>query len=129
MPVNFGLDEDVSLPASYKDIAYTPVHQLAGLIKTGKLSSERLTKIYLDRIKNYSDTLQCLITLMEEDALRKARLMDAELASGRYRGPLHGIPYGIKDLLAVKGTKTTWGGRALPRSGNRRNCTDRHTVG
>jgi Asp-tRNA(Asn)/Glu-tRNA(Gln) amidotransferase A subunit family amidase len=109
VPLDFGLAENVELPTSDVDIAYTPVHQLAGLIKSGKLSSERLTQIYLDRIKTYSDTLQCLITLMEEDALAKARLMDAELASGRYRGPLHGIPYGIKDLLAVKGTKTTWG--------------------
>ncbi|MCS5491118.1 amidase [Algoriphagus limi] len=109
MPVDFGLAESVALPASDVDIAYTPVHELAVLIRNGQLSSERLTQIYLDRIKTYSDTLQCLITLMEEDALAKARLMDAELASGRYRGPLHGIPYGIKDLLAVKGTKTTWG--------------------
>ncbi|TFV95566.1 amidase [Algoriphagus kandeliae] len=109
MPVDFGLAESVTLPTSDVDIAYTPVHELAVLIRNGQLSSERLTQIYLDRIKTYSDTLQCLITLMEEDALAKARLMDAELASGRYRGPLHGIPYGIKDLLAVKGTKTTWG--------------------
>ncbi|NVJ87170.1 MAG: amidase [Algoriphagus sp.] len=109
MPVDFGLAENVTLPNSDVDIAYTPVHELAVLIRNGQLSSERLTKIYLDRIKTYSDTLQCLITLMEEDALAKARLMDAELASGRYRGPLHGIPYGIKDLLTVEGTKTTWG--------------------
>ncbi len=71
-----------------------------------------MTKIYLDRIKTYSDTLQCLITLLEDSALEKAKAMDAELAAGKYRGPLHGIPYGIKDLLAVKGTKTTWG--AMP---------------
>jgi Asp-tRNA(Asn)/Glu-tRNA(Gln) amidotransferase A subunit family amidase len=85
------------------------VHQLAVLIRNKQISSERLTKIYLDRIKTYSDTLQCLITLLEEPALAKARVMDEELAAGKYRGPLHGIPYGIKDLLAVKGTKTTWG--------------------
>lgn len=109
MPVDFGLAENVQLPSRDVDIAYTPVHELAVLIRNGELSSERLTRIYLDRIKTHADTLQCLITLMEEEALEKARLMDAELASGRYRGPLHGIPYGIKDLLAVKGTKTTWG--------------------
>lgn len=109
MPVDFGLAENVQLPSRDVDIAYTPVHELAVLIRNGELSSERLTRIYMDRIKTHADTLQCLITLMEEEALEKARLMDAELASGRYRGPLHGIPYGIKDLLAVKGTKTTWG--------------------
>lgn len=109
MPLNFGIQEDLPLPTREADIAFSPVHELAGWIKSGKLSSEKLTQLYLNRIKTHSDTLQCLITLMEEAALEKARLMDAELASGRYRGPLHGIPFGVKDLLAVKGTKTTWG--------------------
>jgi len=111
-PFDWGLPSEVELPAKENDIAYLPVHQLAVLIQSKKLSSERLTKIYLDRIKTYSDTLQCLITLMENSALEKAKQMDLELASGKYRGPLHGIPYGIKDLLAVPGTKTTWG--AMP---------------
>lgn len=107
--IDWGLAEDLSLPSLDKDIAYLPVHDLAVLIKNKKISSERLTQIYLDRIKTYSGTLQCLITLMEGSAITQAKAMDAELASGKYRGPLHGIPYGIKDLLAVKGTKTTWG--------------------
>lgn len=110
--LDWGLPDEVALPEKDSDIAYLPVHQLAALIKSKKLSSERLTKIYLDRIKTYSDTLQCLITLMEDSALAKAKAMDQEIAQGKYRGPLHGIPYGIKDLLAVKGTKTTWG--AMP---------------
>lgn len=110
--IDWGLPASVNLPEKEADIAYLPVHELAVLIKSKKISSERLTKIYLDRIKTYSDTLQCLITLMEDSALEKARAMDAELANGKYRGPLHGIPYGIKDLLAVEGTKTTWG--AMP---------------
>jgi Asp-tRNA(Asn)/Glu-tRNA(Gln) amidotransferase A subunit family amidase len=110
--LDWGLAEDVSLPEKENDIAYLPVNQLAVLIKNKKITSERLTKIYLDRIKTYSDTLQCLITLLEEPALKKAREMDQELAAGKYRGPLHGIPYGIKDLLSVKDTKTTWG--AMP---------------
>ncbi|RAI94792.1 amidase [Algoriphagus yeomjeoni] len=110
--LDWGLATEISLPAEESDIAYMPVHELAVLIKSKKISSERLTKIYLDRIKTYSDTLQCLITLVEDSALEKAKAMDAELATGKYRGPLHGIPYGIKDLLAVKGTKTTWG--AMP---------------
>ncbi|SFU09512.1 Asp-tRNAAsn/Glu-tRNAGln amidotransferase A subunit [Algoriphagus locisalis] len=111
-PLEWGLPSNVSLPEKESDIAYLPANELAVLIKSKKLSSERLTKIYLDRIKTYSDTLQCLITLLEDSALEKARAMDAEIAAGKYRGPLHGIPYGIKDLLAVKGTKTTWG--AMP---------------
>ncbi|WP_111668790.1 amidase [Algoriphagus litoralis] len=106
---DWGLPSTVDLPDKESDIAYLPVNQLAVLIKNKKISSARLTKIYLDRIKTYSDTLQCLITLLEESALEKARAMDQELAVGKYRGPLHGIPYGIKDLLSVKGTKTTWG--------------------
>ncbi|MEN2280645.1 amidase [Algoriphagus sp. SE2] len=106
---DWGLPKSVNLPEKESDIAYLPVHELSVLIKSKKISSERLTKIYLDRIKTYSDTLQCLITLMEDSALDKARAMDQEIAAGKYRGPLHGIPYGIKDLLAVKGTKTTWG--------------------
>jgi Asp-tRNA(Asn)/Glu-tRNA(Gln) amidotransferase A subunit family amidase len=110
--MDWGLPKSVSLPDKDSDIAYMPVHELAVLIQTKKITSERLTKIYLDRIKTYSDTLQCLITLMEDSALAKAKAMDQELAAGKYRGPLHGIPYGIKDLLAVKGTKTTWG--AMP---------------
>lgn len=110
--LDWGLPTEVSLPEKDNDIAYMPINQLAVLIKNKKITSERLTKIYLDRIKTYSDTLQCLITLLEEPALKKAREMDQELAAGRYRGPLHGIPYGIKDLLSVKGTKTTWG--AMP---------------
>lgn len=106
---DWGLPTNVGLPEKESDIAYLPVNQLAVLIKTKKISSVRLTKIYLDRIKTYSDTLQCLITLLEVPALEKAKAMDQELAAGKYRGPLHGIPYGIKDLLTVKGTKTTWG--------------------
>lgn len=110
--MDWGLETEVILPDKDSDIAYLPVHQLAVLIKNKKLSSERLTRIYLDRIKTYSDTLQSLISLLEESAIQKAKEMDTELAEGKYRGPLHGIPYGIKDLLAVKGTKTTWG--AMP---------------
>jgi Asp-tRNA(Asn)/Glu-tRNA(Gln) amidotransferase A subunit family amidase len=108
-PINWGLPATVDLPQNEKDIAFLSVAELSVLIKSRKLSSERLTTIYLDRIKKYADTLQCLITLLDTEALQKAREMDIEIQSGKYRGPLHGIPYGIKDLLSVKGTKTTWG--------------------
>lgn len=109
---NWGLQKEVNLPVKDVDIAFLPVSDLAVLIQKKKISSERLTRIYLDRIKNYSDTLQCLITLLEYEAIASAKAMDAEIAQGKYRGPLHGIPYGIKDLLVVKNTKTTWG--AMP---------------
>ncbi|WP_194975413.1 amidase [Aquiflexum lacus] len=111
-PHGWGLSKDLQLPADDTDIAFLPVSDLAVLIQNKKISSERLTKIYLERIKNYSDTLQCLITLLENEAIASAKAMDAEIAQGKYRGPLHGIPYGIKDLLAVKDTKSTWG--AMP---------------
>lgn len=110
--LNWGLKKAEKLPSSDKDIAFLPVSTLSTLIKTKQLTSERLTKIYLSRIKTQGDTLQLLISLLEEDALTKAREMDKEIQAGNYRGPLHGIPYGIKDLFAVKGTKTTWG--AMP---------------
>lgn len=106
---DWGLPKEVALPEKDNDIAFLPVSDLSVLIKSKKLSSERLTQIYLHRIKTYSDTLSCLVTLMEESALKKARLLDQELAAGKYRGPLHGIPYGIKDLFSVPDTRTTWG--------------------
>lgn len=111
-PYDWGLPTTVALPEKDHDIAFLPVSQLSVLIKSKQLSSERLTLLYLNRIKTHSDTLACLVTLLEEEALTQARAMDKELAAGKYRGPLHGIPYGVKDLFAVAGTKTTWG--AMP---------------
>jgi len=107
--IDWGLPKEVQLPSNREELAFYPVYKLAVLIKSKKLSSTELTKLYLARIKKYSDTLQCVITIMEEQALQRAREADAEIAQGKYRGPLHGIPYGVKDLLAVEGTKTTWG--------------------
>ena len=106
------LPEKVELPGDPAQIAFMPVYKLALLIKTQKITSEELTKIYLERLKKYGDTLQSVVTLTEEPALEQARRADREIAAGNYRGPLHGIPYGVKDLLAVKGYKTTWG--AMP---------------
>lgn len=106
---DWGFPAKVALPTSDADLAFMPVHQLSVLIKSKQVTSERLTKLYLQRIKTYSDTLSCLVTLLEEQALNQARALDQELARGRYRGPLHGIPYGVKDLFALPGTKTTWG--------------------
>src|SRR5207248_6616067 len=83
--------------------------QLAELIRTRQITSEKLTCFYLDRLKKYGPRLECVVTLTEDLALHQARRADAEIARGKYRGPLHGIPYGAKDLLAVKGLPTTWG--------------------
>lgn len=96
-------------PTSDEDIAFLPVYKLAAGIKAGKITSEKLTRIYLDRLKKYNPTLMCAVTIMEEQGMADARKMDAELKAGKYRGPLHGIPWGVKDLFAVKGTPTTWG--------------------
>jgi Asp-tRNA(Asn)/Glu-tRNA(Gln) amidotransferase A subunit family amidase len=103
------IPSNVSLPANKDDLAFYPVSRLASLIKSRKISSVELTKFFLDRLKKYNDTIHCVISFTEELALKQATQADAELKKGVYRGPLHGIPYGIKDLFAVKGTKTTWG--------------------
>lgn len=97
------------LPASDEDIAFAPVTRLSRWIQTRKLSSDRLTRIYLDRLTRYNPELRCVITLTHDAALAQARQADAEIAAGRYRGPLHGIPYGVKDLLDTAGIRTTYG--------------------
>jgi Asp-tRNA(Asn)/Glu-tRNA(Gln) amidotransferase A subunit family amidase len=108
-PIDWGLPKEVKVPDNPEELAFYPVHKLAVLLKSKKITSTQLTKIYLDRLKKFSDTLQCTVLLLEERALAQARKADEEIAKGKYRGPLHGIPYGVKDLLAVEGTKTTWG--------------------
>ena len=99
------------VPANLKpeQIAFLPVTALATLIESKRITSTELTTIYLDRLKKYGETLKCVVTLTEELALKQAADADAEIKAGRYRGPLHGIPWGAKDLLATKGIKTTWG--------------------
>ncbi len=107
--IDWDIPTQVELPAHKNDLAWYSIPQLASLILNKKISSVDLTKFYLGRLKKWGDTLQCVITLTEEMALQQAKQADEELAGGYYRGPLHGIPFGIKDLFAVKGTKTTWG--------------------
>ncbi len=97
------------LPANDGDIAFAPVHQLSQWIEKRKLTSERLTHIYLDRIKRLNPKINCIITLTEDRALARAKQADAEIAAGKYRGPLHGIPYGVKDLMDTAGIATTYG--------------------
>lgn len=108
-PIEWGLPEDVSLPENRNDLAFYRVAELAQLVKNQRITSLELTRFFLDRLKRYGDTLHCVITLTEDLALAQATRADAEIAQGKYRGPLHGIPYGVKDLLAVEGYKTTWG--------------------
>jgi Asp-tRNA(Asn)/Glu-tRNA(Gln) amidotransferase A subunit family amidase len=97
------------LPARDEDIAYAPVTQLSRWIETRKLTSQRLTNIYLKRLEEFDPKLHCVITLTRELALRQAEQADEEIAAGKYRGPLHGIPWGGKDLLDTAGIATTYG--------------------
>ena len=111
-PIRISTAREVQVPSNLEDLAFWPVLDLAGLIRSRRLSSLQLTNMYLERLKRYDPKLQCVITLTEELAQKQAKRADEEIAASRYRGPLHGIPWGAKDLLAVKGYKTTWG--AMP---------------
>ncbi len=99
----------VALPKEEAAIAFAPVTHLSHWIQSKQLTSERLTMLYLRRLKRYDPQLRCVITLTEQHALQQARAADAEIAAGKYRGLLHGIPYGAKDLLDTAGIPTTWG--------------------
>ena len=101
------------LPADDEDIAFASVVQLSRWIEQRKLSSERLTQIYLKRLEQFDPKLRCVITLTRDLALRQAKQADAEIAAGKYRGPLHGIPWGAKDLLDTAGIPTTYGAEPL----------------
>ena len=96
-------------PDNIEDCAFFTIGQLAHLMRTQQVSSVELTEMYLDRLKRYGPELECVVTLTEDLALKQASRADEEIRRGRYLGPLHGIPYGAKDLLAVPGYKTTWG--------------------
>ena len=100
---------NTSLPASDDDIAFAPVTQLSRWIESRKLTSERLTNIYLSRIERLDPKIRSIITLTRDHALARAKAADLEITSGKYRGPLHGIPYGVKDLLDTKDIPTTYG--------------------
>jgi Asp-tRNA(Asn)/Glu-tRNA(Gln) amidotransferase A subunit family amidase len=99
----------LALPSSDQDIAFAPVWQLSRWIETRQLTSERLTRLYLDRLQRFDPKLRCVITLTSDLALSQAQQADREIAAGHYRGPLHGIPWGGKDLLDTAGIPTTYG--------------------
>ena len=103
------IPDNVALPENKSALAFYTIPQLASLIKNKKISSLELTQFFIERLKKYNPILQCTITITEEMALKQAKKMDEELENGTYRGILHGIPYGVKDLMAVEGYKTTWG--------------------
>lgn len=109
---DFQLPDNVSRPELSEQIAFMSVAQLAYLIKNQIITATELTHIYLKRLETYQDTLQASVTITRDLALDQARKADIEISNGDYRGPLHGIPYGIKDLFSVPGYKTTWG--AMP---------------
>jgi Asp-tRNA(Asn)/Glu-tRNA(Gln) amidotransferase A subunit family amidase len=101
----------VQVGASLDDLAFEPVTSLATLVESRKISATDLTKMYLSRLKRFGDQLHCVVTLTEELALEQAAAADKDIRAGRYRGPLHGIPWGAKDLLDTKGIRTTWGAK------------------
>jgi len=105
-------EKPVKKPVSDDELAFLSVSDLGKLIRRKSISSTYLTQIYIDRLKKFDKQLKCVVTLMEDDALRNAAQADKEISAGEYRGPLHGIPWGAKDLFSVKGYPTTWG--AMP---------------
>lgn len=111
-PLKYTVSSDVQVPGNFEELAFYPVTALSQLIKSRRITSIELTQLYLSRLKKYGPRLECVITLTEDLALQQAKRADEEIASGKYRGPLHGIPWGAKDLLSTKGIKTTWG--AMP---------------
>ncbi len=100
---------DIKKPESNDDLAFLGVAKLANLVRTKQVSSVELTKLALERLKKYDPALLCVVSLTEELAMKQAKQADEEIAAGKYRGPLHGLPWGAKDLIAYPGYKTTWG--------------------
>ena len=98
-----------ALPESDEELAFLPLSELATLMHSRQITSQQLTELYLGRLEHFGPLLHCVVTLTRETAMKQAKRADAEIAAGRYRGPLHGIPWGAKDLIAYPGYKTSWG--------------------
>ena len=103
----------VKRPATLEDLAFWPVRHLAELVRTKQVSSVELTRMYLRRLHRHNAVLNNVVTFLDDHGLAEAARADAEIAAGKYKGPLHGIPWGVKDIIAVKGFKTTWGSPAF----------------
>ncbi len=110
-PLHFSTPR-VRRPPNLEDVAFWPVTQLSRLLRTRQVTSVELTQMYLTRLHRYNDQLNFVVTFLDDLALSQARQADAEIAAGKHKGPLHGIPWGAKDIIAVKGHKTTWGSGA-----------------
>ena len=109
--VGFKPDRHASRPATDDDLAFAPLATLASLLRARKVSSVELTRLYLARLRRFDPLLECVVTLTEKLALEQAERADREIAGGHWRGPLHGVPWGAKDLIAVAGYPTTWGSK------------------
>ena len=107
--IKWKYNKKISMPINKNEIAFYSIQQLGSLLRNKSITSVELTTFFIERIKKYADTLQCVVSLTESIALEQASKADEELKKGIDRGPLHGIPYGLKDLFAVKNTNTTWG--------------------
>lgn len=110
--VKFSSYKNTKLPKDINELAFYSIGQLAELIRTKQITSTKLTEFFIDRLKKYDTKLHCVIAITEQRALAQAKKMDEEITKGKYRGLLHGIPFGVKDLFATKDYKTTWG--AMP---------------
>nr|MDQ6902580.1 amidase [Bacteroidota bacterium] len=108
-PINFNIPTNVALPVDKNQLAFYSIAQLSSLLRQHKITSVLLTTFFINRLKKYGDTLHCVISLTENIAMKQARQADEDFAKGIYKSPLQGIPYGLKDLFAVKDTKTTYG--------------------
>src|SRR6476620_7809821 len=108
-PINWNIPERVAMPADTNQLAFYTIPMLASLLRHHKITSVQLSRFFINRLKKYGDTLHCVISLTEEIAMEQAKRADAAFAKGIYKSPLQGIPYGLKDLFAVKGTRTTYG--------------------
>jgi Asp-tRNA(Asn)/Glu-tRNA(Gln) amidotransferase A subunit family amidase len=113
LPFRLSAAPAVKRPANLEDVAFWPVRHLAELIRTRQVSSLELTEMYLARLHRYNAKLNNVVTFLDDYARTEAKRADQEIASGKYKGPLHGIPWGAKDIISVKGYKTTWGSPAF----------------
>src|SRR6185503_18686051 len=112
-PFRLSVPPALRRPANLEEVAFWPVRQLAELIRTKKVTSLELTEMYLARLHRYNGTLNNVVTFLDDVGRAQAKQADIEIAAGKYRGPLHGIPWGAKDIISVKGHKTTWGTASL----------------